>query len=62
VAREKNLVDAAHELGLTYAKAYQLVLTRQLDGRREGRSWVVTSQSIEAYRRAQARTATPATV
>jgi hypothetical protein len=40
---------AAHRLGVSWAAAWKLVLTGDLDGERVGGRWVVSSASVDAY-------------
>lgn len=35
----RTLIEAAHELGLTYQAAHRLVLPRKLDGEKRGKHW-----------------------
>ena len=48
-----SLVDAAHALRISYDRAHRLVLLQSLDGIRgpDGRSWLVTTASVERVRR-----------
>lgn len=49
-ATEVTLTEAAHSLGVSWAAAWKLVLTRDLSGRKAGNRWLVSKKSIEAYR------------
>ena len=56
-AKELNEVPlprAAHLLGLGYWRCRDAVLRGELEGRQIGGRWVVSTASIEAFRRAQA--------
>lgn len=46
-----RLVDAAKMLQLSYARAWNLVLTGRLEGQREGGRWVVTRVSVQELAR-----------
>lgn len=50
---EVVLSDAAHELGLSWAATWRLVLTGALDGRRDQASgrWRVQRSSVERVKR-----------
>jgi Helix-turn-helix domain len=43
------LPDAALALRVSYPVALRLALTGELETRREGRRWVITAESVEAY-------------
>lgn len=49
--KEVGLPQAAQRLGVTYYKAWNLVLGRKLEGRQDGSRWVVTEKSINAVLR-----------
>lgn len=40
------LADAAKRLGISWERAWRLVLNGKLEGRRSGRSWMVSTKSI----------------
>jgi hypothetical protein len=45
--REIPLSVAAFRLGIGWGKAYQLLLTHALRGRRDGRRWMVDEADVE---------------
>lgn len=47
---EMGLTEAAHELGVNYQVAWNLVLSRELEARKQGRSWLVSRASVERLR------------
>lgn len=53
---ETTLSEAAHELGLSWAAAWRLMLTGKLRGRRESTSgrWKVVRASVEELKQRQA--------
>jgi hypothetical protein len=55
---ETDLTDAAVQLGVTRAKAYDMVLTGQLIGERRAGRWFVTRASVEAARERVTKTRT----
>jgi len=57
-----TLSDAAHELGLSWAATWRLVLTGVLDGRRDPISgrWRVRRSSVELAKRARGESHLPA--
>jgi hypothetical protein len=48
---ELPLMDATHELGLSYHQVLRLVLTRKLDGVKRGGHWFVNVASLRRYAR-----------
>ncbi|MBA2458905.1 MAG: helix-turn-helix domain-containing protein [Gemmatimonadales bacterium] len=46
-----SLPEAARELGVTWATAWNALLRGRLDGQKRGRVWVVRCSSVERYRR-----------
>jgi hypothetical protein len=58
---ELLLSDAAHELGLSWAATWRLVLTGALDGQRDRISgrWRVKKSSVERVKRARAERPSP---
>lgn len=49
---EVPLVDAALRLGVSWDRAWRLLLTGRLEGRKDGRRWVVSAESVERLRKA----------
>lgn len=60
--KEITLSDAAHELGLSWAATWRLVLTGVLDGRRDASSgrWRVRRSSVQRAKRARGESHLPA--
>jgi hypothetical protein len=52
---EISLTEVAVELRLHPSQVYQLVCRGELEGRKEGRSWVVSAVSLKAYCARQAQ-------
>lgn len=49
---EITLTVAALRLGVSWERAWRLLLSGRLTGRREGRSWIVDAASVERLRAA----------
>jgi hypothetical protein len=47
---ELSLAEAALRLGLSWQRAWRLVLTGEIVGRKRDGRWVVDSESVERYR------------
>jgi hypothetical protein len=52
--REVTLSEAARKLGMSWQRAWRLMLIGELAGRRENGRWFVTCASVERVLRAQA--------
>lgn len=48
--RKVSLADAAKLLGMSWQQAWRLVLIGELAGEKMGGRWIVTSESVDAYR------------
>jgi hypothetical protein len=46
--KEVLLTEAALRLGISWERAWRLVLTGQLKGQKKGKRWLVDSQSLKA--------------
>ena len=54
--QQLSLTMAAFSLGISYERALRLVLCRKIEGTREGRSWKVTTSSVDRYKRENEQT------
>lgn len=53
--KEISLAEAAVRLKLSPFEAFQLVTVGTLEGRKQGKQWIVTTASLEAYLKRQSK-------
>jgi len=54
---EVSLTEAAHQLGISWERAWRLVLTGQLEGKKERGKWVIHADSLRELIKARPGTA-----